>query len=316
MAISIRRAIAQGFERASAARGLVAGLWLVNLLVAGAAALVVGDALHASLGGSLVADRLRTGFDMGWYGEYQAGARGLESTFTPTVLGAAAFYNNLEAWLGGELLKGPPALLALGLGYLLLTTLLLGGILERLRGASRLSLAGFLEQSGRFFFRFLRLALMAAVLYAAVYAVSHWLMVTIEDATRNVTSERVVLGWTLAGTGLVLFLLALVNTAFDYAKIATVLDGRRQMLPTAALGFRFVLGRPGRTLGLCLALALVGVALLAVYAVLAPGARTSNVFTVLLAFLLGQVYLMARTVLRLTFYGSEMVLYQALARRF
>jgi hypothetical protein len=74
---------------------------------------------------SVVQEKLRAGFDTGWYGEFQANARGLETTFTPTVVGAGAFFNNVEAWLSGELFTSVPALVGLGVGYLLLWAFLL-----------------------------------------------------------------------------------------------------------------------------------------------------------------------------------------------
>jgi hypothetical protein len=316
MPISIRKAIVEGAARTAAARGLVGGLWLLNLLVAGAVAVSFADSLQASIGGSLVHEKLRTGFDMGWYGELQATARGLLATFTPTLMGAGAFLNNLEAWVSGELWQGAPVVVTLGVAYLLLWTLMSGGILDRLSGrheiGARLTLAAFLASSGRFFWRFLQLALMAGVLYLGIYLLGRRLFVYIEDATRAVTVETVVLLATAGATVAVGFLLCLVNVAFDYARIATVLEGRRDMLRTAARGFAFVLRRPFRTLGLYFTLGLVGLLLLAGYSQIAPGARQATIPGIVLAFILGQLYLILKLVLRLTFTGSQMALFESL----
>src|SRR5205814_8067467 len=108
-----------------------------------------------------------------------------------------------------------------------------------------------------------------------VYLLARKLFITVEDATRDVTVERVLLAWTLAGAALIAVLLSVINAAFDYAKIATVLEGRQSMLPAALRGFRFVLARPARTLGLYLALGAIGLLLLAGYSLIAPGARRS-----------------------------------------
>jgi hypothetical protein len=316
ISISIRRAIVEGGSRAAAARGLVGGLWLLNLLVAGAVAVPFAESLQASIGGSLIHEKLRTGFDMGWYGELQGTARGLLATFSPAVMGAGAFLNNLEAWVSGDLWQAPPVVVTLGAAYLLLWTLLNGGILDRLCGrheiGARLTLSAFLASSGRFFWRFLQLALMAGVLYLGIYLLGRRLFVYVEDATRDVTVEKVVLLATAAGTAAIAFLLCLVNVAFDYARIATVVEGRRDMLRTAGRGFAFVLRRPFRTLGLYFTLAVVGLLLLAGYSQIAPGARQATIPGIVLAFALGQIYLVAKLVLRLTFAGSQLALFESL----
>jgi hypothetical protein len=316
MPVSIRKAIVEGATRASAARGLVVGLWLLNLVVAGAAAVSFADSLQASIGASLVHEKLRTGFDMGWYGELQAAARGLLATFTPTVMGAGAFLNNLEAWVSGDLWRGAPVVVTLGAAYLLLWTLLSGGILDRLSGrheiGARLTLSAFLASSGRHFWRFVQLAVMAGVLYAGIYLLGRRLFVSLEEATRDVTVETTVLLATAGATVAIGFLLCLVNVAFDYARIATVLEGRRDMLRTAARGFGFVLRRPLRTLGLYATLGLIGLLLLAGYSQIAPGARQVTIPGIVLAFALAQLYLIVKLVLRLTFTASQMALFESL----
>ena len=58
----------------------------------------------------------------------------------------------------------------------------------------------------------------------------------------------------------------------------------------------------------------IGLSLVAVYALVAPGPGQSTVAGITLAFLVGQLYLVARLALRLTFFGAQMRLYES--RRF
>jgi hypothetical protein len=316
MAISIRRAIVVGTARATSARRLVLALWLINLLVAATVAVALGDALRTSIGASLVHENLRTGFDMAWFGELQASARGLLATFSPTLMGAGAFFANLEAWLSGDLWHSPPAILLLGSAYLLLWTFLQGGILSRLssrqesRHESRPP-AGFLSNSARFFPRLLALAALSGILYTGVYLLARWLLSTIDDATRDITVERTVLAAAIAGGLLIVFLLCLINLIFDYARIDTVVEGRRNPLRALYHAVRVILRHPRLTLGLYLTLGLVGVALLAAYTLIAPGATQSTVLGIVLTFLLAQAYLVVKLLLRLTFYGSQLAVYES-----
>ena len=54
---------------------------------------------------------------------------------------------------------------------------------------------------------------------------------------------------------------------------------------------------------------LAGVLMLLVYNVIAPGVGQSSASGVAIAFLIGQAYLVAKLVLRLTFYAGEIVLF-------
>lgn len=287
-------------------------LWLVNVVIALPAAAVLADSLRDSIGGSLVDETLREGFDMGWYGEYQSNADGIESTFTPTVVAAGGFFDNIEAWYNGNLFETHPGLLGLGILFALSWSLFLGGVLHRYGEAAGLfRLSEFLSHGATYFFRFLRLAVLSAVFYYAIYRFSGWLFRRIELATQDVTVEETVFAYVVMASGLVVFLLTFVNMAFDYAKIATFRENRRSMILASLKGFGFVLGNLGRAMTLYYGLGLAGVAMLFVYYTVAPGAGQSTVLGVLAAFVLGQLYLVAKLVLRLTFYASQMAFFDS-----
>lgn len=296
------RAFAAGLRAPLRHWRLVVLLWAVNLAVALPLAAVLADEIKASLGKSLVAEELLEGFDTGWHGEFRHGASRLARTFGGELLGAGAFFENLERWWRGDLLSLPPALVAAGILYAVVWAFLLGGVLERLAGSAT---GGFFAACGRHWFRFLRLALVAAVLYYLVYRLVRAGFGALEAASRDLTSERTALLWVLAGAALTVLLLAAVRTAFDYAKIAVVAEGRRSALGAAWAGLRLVARRPFATLGLYGAFALVGALLLALYALLPPFAGAGTWATVLLAALVGQLALAARLALRLALLGAE-----------
>ena len=310
--MSILRAMIAGLGCGAGYPRMVLGLWLVNLVVALPAAWVVTASIRASIGASRVHETMTRGFDMGWFGEYRAAAEGIETTFTPTVVGPGAFFNNFEGWLTGTMFEGFAGLVGLGLLYMLVWALLLGGVLERfVRPAETRSTARFLRSGGRFFFRFVRLALISGLLYFLVYRFHGWLYERLEYWTRDLTAERLVFLYALAALGLTAMLLVLVHLSFTYAKVATVTENRRSMLLAALRGIGFVLSHPRKTLGLYLGLTLLSVALLALYAWIAPGAGQSTTAGVAFAFLVGQLFLVARLVIRLSLLGGAVALYQS-----
>ena len=302
----------QGLRRALRSPVILLWLWLLNGFVALPAAVWIAGSLQGSIGRSRVAENLRTGFDLQWYGEYGAQASAVETSFVPSVNRGGAFLDNLEDWLSGRLFTNLPELVVLGVIYALLWALMLGGVLTRYAAPDDNRGAGtFFRNGGRFFFRFFRLAALAAGLYAVIYVVQqHWTEQLLEK-TRDVTSELGVLGRYLTVWVPVALLLVLVRVIFDYAKIATVVDDRRSMLLAALRGAGFVVLHPLKTLGLCFAWLVVGTFALAVYIFLAPGAGVSTPATVAIAFAIGQAFLMSRLLMRLSLLAGQTELYKA-----
>jgi hypothetical protein len=83
------------------------------------------------------------------------------------------------------------------------------------------------------------------------------------------------------------------------------------MLIAAWRGIGFVFSHPLNTMGLYYALIVLGAVLLGVYASIAPGANQSTTTAVVLAFLVGQLALVVKLMLRLWFYAGQMSLYEA-----
>lgn len=306
----------QGVRAVARAPRLLAALWLCNLLFALPLAVQIGLSLNESIGSSLVHEKLRRGFDMGWYGEYEAGAKGIETSFRPTVSGAAAFYDNLEDWLTGRIFVEYPVLVAAGGLYALVWLFLLGGVLDRFaRPAESAVRARFAQACGLYFFRLVRLALLGLALYFAIYKLEHWLLARVEDLTRDATREWTVLGWSLVVYLLTALLVLLVHLVMGLAKVATVVENQRSVLVAALRAARFAVAHPRQTLGLYFALLALGALLLGIYAAVAPGTTQSSPVGIALAFLVGQLFLGAKLFVRLTLLGGQTALFQSLSPR-
>jgi hypothetical protein len=309
------QAITAGLRRTLRSPGVVLLLWLVNVAAAAPAAWIVTVAIRDSVGSSLVHENLRSGFDMGWYGQYTAYAEGLERTFTPAVLGIGAFLENLEAWVTGGLFTGHASLVALGVAYAIVWALLLGGVVDRYANPDEArGVARFFRSGGRYFFRFLRLALLSGVLYALIYWFHRWLYGVIGEHVRDVTAERVVLAYALGAVFATAILLTFVHLGFTYAKVATVTEDRRSMLLAALRGVTFVVAHPVRTLGIYLGFAVVSILLLVAYGFVGPGIGQADRIAVIVAFAASQLFLIVRLALRLSALGGAAALYRSLTR--
>jgi hypothetical protein len=288
-------------------------LWAVSVAAALAPAFLLARSLENSIGSSRVHERLRSGFDMGWFGEYEQRAEGLERTFHPSLAGAGAFYDNLEAWLTGGMFDSPLGVLFAGALYAVLWAALSGGILGRFARPAGRGLRAFSRDAGRYAFRFVRLAGLSAIGYYSAYTLARWLFGRLEDWTREVTAELPVFALSVLVWISTLLLLSIVHTSFNYAKIATVVEERRSMVLAALRGLALFARRPGSTLGLYYALLLVGAAALALYALLAPGIGQTTFFAIGLAWAAGQVAVLVQLALKLSLLAGQVSLYGAIS---
>ena len=89
------------------------------------------------------------------------------------------------------------------------------------------------------------------------------------------------------------------------------------VLASAAAGLRFVLRHPLHAFGVTLGLGVLGLAVVVLWFWLAPGPGQATLVGIALAFLVSQVYLVVRLVLRVGLLGGQMSLYRQLrgARR-
>lgn len=304
--------LATGLQRVLASPGVVLAAYLVGVVAAAPLALAMRGILKRSIGSSLVDEKLAAGFDMDWYGEFSYQASGLAQTFTPSVVGILPMLANLEKLLDGQILPTYGVLLLAAVGFLLGWAFLAGGILSRYAESGGWNpRSEFFAQCGKFFFRFVRLQILLALIY---WALLRWIGNPLHEwateITRDATAETTTLMYTFGVYLLVAFMLLVVSMTSDYAKIAMVAERRRSALLAFLRGLRFVLSHPAMTLGLYLVLALVGGILLLIYGAVAPGPAQPSWTWIVLAFLLGQAYLLARVLLKLWFWASQTRLFQ------
>jgi hypothetical protein len=273
-------------------------------------AITMRGLLQTHLGASLAADRAADGVNYDWWQEFTSQASGIGTTFSPTIIGFAATLDNISSLLDGQREIAPVAgALAL---YLAAWTFLVGGIIDRYARQRPIRAAGFFAASGVHFFRLLRLAIVSGVVYWWLFTYVHnWLFLEwLAERTRTMAVERNVFLWRVVLYASFGLLLIIVNVVFDYAKIRIVVEDRRSALGALSAAMRFVWRRLGRVAGLYALNGAAFLILIAIWALLAPGARGGGL-TLWLGFLTAQVYVLARLALKLQFLASETALFQS-----
>lgn len=300
-----------GLARLLAAPAIIAGAFLATLVSAVPLAFVLRDALETHLGRSLMANRAADAVNFDWWQEFASQATGLGTTFSPSILGFASTLDSLSSVIDARARAVP--LTAVIAVHLLVWIFLSGGILDRYARQRPVRAHAFFAACGVFFFRFLRLAIVAGTIYWLLFHYVHeWLLETwLTRLTRDIAVERTVFAWRVAMYAAFGTLLLTVNVMFDYAKVRAVVEDRRSAIGAFLAAVRFTAHHAGAVAGLWTLNALAFLALVGVWAALAPGAGGAGA-SMWIAFALGELYLLARLAIKLQFMSSQTALFQAL----
>lgn len=303
--LGVLGAFADGLNRVKRAPFLVIGVWLSTLLLAVPLALLLQEMIGAHLGDSIAARTAVSGVNYDWWNEFLAQASGVGVSFVPAILGFAAVMKNLATVADASAM---PSVIALAVAMQLAVSMFLaGGALDRLARDHAIGTAAFFSACGVYFVRFIRLAIIASVAYWVLFIPYHnWLFDDLYPAmTANVTVERTAFLIRLGLYAAFAVPLFLVNILFDYAKIRAVVEDRRSMIGAVIAGWRFMRRHPGAVVGLYLLDATLFLLVIGIYFLIAPGG-TAN----LLAFAIGQLYIVLRVAVRLQFTASQTALFQ------
>ena len=303
------RSWSDGWRRVFAAPAVIAGVFLVTLLAALPLAVSLRGALQSHLGTSLMAGEAADAINYDWWQEFGSQATGLGSTFTPSIIGFATTLDSVSGLLDKRVLITPIAW-AIGI-YVVAWIFLSGGILDRYARGRRIGAHGFFAASGTFFFRFLRLGIAAGIAYWFLFVYVHeWLFTKwYVNVTRDLSVEHTVFYWRLLMYLIFGGLLALTTTLFDYAKVRAVVEDRRSMIWALVAAVRFLVRNPLRIAALYATNAATFLLVVAVWALIAPGAGGTglSMWTTVIA---TQCYVLARLLVKLQFMASETALFQ------
>jgi hypothetical protein len=298
-----------GVRRVNRAPAILIGVWALTLLVSVPLTLALRGMLAQHLGASLAADTAASGVNFDWMQEFSDQASGLGTTFKPTIIGFAAVLDNASAFL--EDTQRPVVIVGAASVYIVLWIFVAGGIIDRYARDRSTRAFGFFAGAGEFFFRFLRLGVVQGIVYSALFGGVHrWLFDRVYPAvTREMTVERTafeirVLLYLVFGAAV-----ALCTMIFDYAKVRAVVEDRRSMLSAIGAAAAFIRRNAGAAFGLFLLNFGAFLAALGVFALVAPGAGSAGLMMWLGA-AVGQVYVLARLWVKLTFWASETALFQ------
>jgi hypothetical protein len=302
-------ALRDGIRRVNGAPMVLAGMFALTLFVALPLSYALRGMIETHLGHSLAAEEAAAGTNYDWWQEFSAQARGLATTFVPSITGFGAVLDNLSALLDNTELAA--TIVGATAAWLVLWSFLSGGVIDRYARGRPTRSHGFFAACGIHFWRFLRVGVIAWIVYAFLFEYVHgWIFTDgVGRLTREVTVERTAFAYRAAGYLVFGLLLVLCNLVFDYARVRIVVEDRRSAIGALLAGARFAARHAGSTVGLYALNAVAFLLLVTIYAAIAPGAPGSGL-SMWLALGLGEAYILARHYLKLLFYASETAFFQ------
>ena len=298
-----------GWRRVARSPVLVLALWLATVAVTVPPALALRSEIQAHLGDSLAADAAADRVNYDWWQEFGTTASPLGQSLRTDVIGFAAVMDNTSALADGTR-RAVPVVMA-GALFVLLVWFLTPGLICRMATGDPNGRRGLLAVSGAFATRMLRLSLVTSVIYAVLFGGVHaWLFDDLfERATHDVTAERTAFFIRLALYAAFFALVAFVNLIVDMAKVRLVVEDRHSVFAALAAGARFVRANRAVSVGVYLLNVATLGAVIAAYALVAPGAVTG----MWLAFIVGQAFIAGRVAVKLAFWAGAI---DVLQRRF
>ena len=298
-------AFVDGLNRVKRAPWCVIGLWLATVLIALPFAMMLQGLIGNHLGASLAAESAAEGANYDWWNEFLAQTSGIGVSFVPAILGFAAVLKNLGTVADATAL--PAAIVVAVSAHMIVSLFLIGGVLDRLARDRAIGAGAFFSACGVYAVRFVRLGLIATAVYWVLFVPYHgWLFDEIYPALiEGVTVERTAFAYRAILYALFLVPLLLANLIFDYAKVRAVVEDRRSMIGALVASWRFVRRHPLSAAALYALNALVFLAVIGLYYMVAPAANQNAA-----AFAIGQLYIVLRVIVRLQFVASQIALFQ------
>lgn len=213
----------------------------------------------------------------------------------------------------GALSAAASLILVVPLVYWLMNLFLSGGAFAVFASGEKYQPVKFWGGSAAYFGRFFRLFLWAIPVFAILFCLQFLVTAGVKiffgsDPYQNIAFWA---GWTKVGfryLSILLFWLVL-----DYARIYTVIHDERKMRLSIWHGIRFSFSHLAQTFGLAFLLFVAGIIVLIIYNPLANLFSVPNSLIILLLFVLQQVYMVFRMILRLTLYAGQMNLFRQLS---
>jgi hypothetical protein len=300
----------KGFDMTRRTTKMVLFLYIINLLFSMSLAVPLYHSLRNHIGNSDAGDTLEKGFDYLWWEEYRDQSKGLEKTFTPSIMGKGALLENLESLIQMKFFTYPSPLILFGLLYMLFHTFLSGGIVYTFfKKPLEFSFAKFFKGAGKFSPSFFGIMAVSVGMFLLVMvSLARWFSSIVSACAKNSVSEITPFFLGLVFSLLTWVVLLFFHMILDYARIKTVSEDKKNIIKAIASSIMFVFKNPGTTLGLYYLIFSVNILLSIIYIILLNLIPQISLWGITGAFIIQQSFIFALIWTRCWLYSSQLKL--------
>ena len=303
----------KGFHISRKNLRMVVFMLVINLLFSLILAIPMYTSLDESIGRSEVGDRMVKGFDYIWWEEFRDQSIGIETSFSPSIIGKGAVLDNFVYLIHFGETHLPTVIIVFGALYILLHTFLSGGIVSILgKDNPVFSIKSFFSGAGKFASRFFLLMIISWVFFFLVISLKDFLSSQVTTLSNTANSEIFPFYLSLISSIFVYAVFLFFQMIFDYARIKTVLEDNKNVLETTRDAFLFVFKNIGSTLGLFYLMLLANIALTIVFIFLKEIIPQTNAVSIITVFLIQQIFIGSFIWIRCWLYSSQLELYKYL----
>jgi hypothetical protein len=282
-----------GLKRAFLEPKMVAVLWLMNFVAASVIYFLSSGYLSEKIGNRLVVANFLEGFDFKTFFELLIHeGQGLHWIFTTALILAFLYY-----WASLFLHGG------------ILAVLRSRGITGDLESRGTRFAPVFFQGAGKYFGRFFRLAIYSLLLWIILGIVYYLLDLVLKSFTAGGANEKAILFRFLAKPVIILILYFLIRMIGDYARIMIVVEDSKAVFISLIHAIQFVFRNFFKTLILYYLALLTGVGIFAVYWIMQKMIPTQTLLPILLAFLIGQIFILSRGWFKIALQAAQLHYY-------
>jgi hypothetical protein len=282
-----------GIKRAFLEPKMFVVLWLVNFVTASVIYFLFSGYLSDVIGNRLVAANFLKGFDFETFFELIIH----EGEAWHWILYVAFILAFLYYWVSLFFHGG------------ILSVLKSRGVTGELGNRNMRFAPAFFQGAGKYFGRFFRLAIYSLLLWLIVGLVYFLLNLVIKSLTAGGTNEPAIYYGFWARAIIILFLYFLVRMIGDYARIKLVAEDSKAVFGSLLFSVRFVFGSFFKTSILYYLMLITGLIIFYAYWVIQKMVPAQTLLSILIAFLIGQVFILSRGWLKIALQAAQLRFY-------
>ncbi|HUU52773.1 MAG TPA: hypothetical protein VMW92_07075 [Candidatus Heimdallarchaeota archaeon] len=282
-----------GIKRAFLEPKMVVVLWLVNFVSASVIYFLFSGYLSDVIGNRLVAANFLKGFDFETFFELIIH----EGEAWHWIFYVAFILAFLYYWVSLFLHGG------------ILVMLKARGITGELKGRDPRFAPAFFQGAGKYFGRFFRLTIYSLLVWLGFGVLYFVLNLALKLLEAGGTNEQAIFYLFWVRVIIILFLYFLVRMICDYARIRIVAEDSKAVFGSLIQAIRFVFRNFFKTSILYYLVLITGLAIFGIYWIVQKMVPTQTLLLILVAFLIGQIFILSRGWLKIALQAAQLHFY-------